>query len=134
MSKNSILITICLALGILHSSAVAANELLMIDDEFCTWCHKWEKEIGVIFNLTPESCQAPLRRVDIDDDLPKTLKIGDPVQYTPTFILIHQQEEVGRITGYPGEEFFWAMLNELLVENIPELDRNQILDHCPHSG
>ena len=37
-----------------------------------------------------------------------------PVTFTPTFILLQNRHEVGRITGYPGEGHFWALLDELL--------------------
>ena len=32
------------------------------------------------------------------------------ILYTPTFVLMDQGAEVGRITGYAGEEFFWGLL------------------------
>ncbi|MEM6988824.1 MAG: hypothetical protein AAF499_20155 [Pseudomonadota bacterium] len=35
---------------------------------------------------------------------------------SPVFVLWHAGREIGRIVGYPGEEFFWPMLNELLAE------------------
>ncbi|MFP6748514.1 MAG: hypothetical protein VCD66_13055, partial [Alphaproteobacteria bacterium] len=36
------------------------------------------------------------------------------VIYTPTFVLMHRGKEIGRILGYPGEDFFWAFLEELM--------------------
>ena len=47
----------------------------------------------------------------------KIWKIGkfDPaVVYTPTFLLMSDSREIGRIEGYPGEDFFWALLNQIL--------------------
>lgn len=34
--------------------------------------------------------------------------------YTPTFILLEDGQEVGRIEGYPGEGFFWGLLGKML--------------------
>ena len=31
-----------------------------------------------------------------------------PIRYTPTFVLAEDGKEVGRIEGYPGDEFFWV--------------------------
>ncbi len=42
-------------------------------------------------------------------------------QYIPTFVLIDEGKEVGRIEGYPGEDFFWGMLGKLL-EKLPKSD------------
>ena len=37
-----------------------------------------------------------------------------PVIYTPTFILVRGDHEIGRISGYPGESYYWEELGELL--------------------
>lgn len=112
---------------------VHASELIMFDSPYCTWCSKWEDEIGVIYDLTPESCQAPLRRIDISDDLPDSLIINEEVLYTPTFVLINDNREVARIIGYPGEEFFWAMLHEAIDKQIPEELRLKNTKTCKNS-
>ena len=36
-----------------------------------------------------------------------------PIRYTPTFVLARDGREVGRIEGYPGDSFFWALLDKL---------------------
>ena len=111
----------------------AAAELLMFDDEFCSWCKKWDNEIGVIYNLTSESCQAPLRKIDINDTIPESITVIENIVYTPTFILVHKEIEVGRITGYPGEDFFWPMLNGLIDDNIPKEVRKTNSSQCRNS-
>ena len=105
----------------------------MFDSPYCTWCSKWEEEIGVIYERTPESCQAPLRRIDISDDLPDSLVIDEKILYTPTFVLFSGNREVARIIGYPGEEFFWAMLHEAIDEKIPEELRRSNMENCKNS-
>ena len=40
--------------------------------------------------------------------------LREPVRYTPTFVLMRDGREVGRITGYPGEAHFWGLLGELV--------------------
>ena len=42
------------------------------------------------------------------------------VSFTPTFILVQDGVEVGRIEGYPGEDFFWGLLGKMFDRaNIP---------------
>jgi len=42
------------------------------------------------------------------------------VHFTPTFILVDDGREVGRIEGYPGEDFFWGLLGMMFERaNIP---------------
>ncbi len=96
-----------------HAPAQAA-ELIMFESASCTWCETWDREIAPTYPKTTEARIAPLRRVDIDDQRPADLLELRPVIYTPTFVLMHGGKEIGRIQGYPGEDFFWALLDELI--------------------
>ena len=42
------------------------------------------------------------------------LKLESPVRFTPTFVLVDGDREIGRIEGYPGEDFFWGRLERLM--------------------
>lgn len=91
-----------------------AAELLYVYDTSCVHCREWERVIGPIYPKTEEAKIAPLRPVLIRD-LPRSgVVLQRPVRYTPTFVLIEADREVGRIEGYPGEEFFWVRLEQLL--------------------
>lgn len=88
--------------------------LVMLKKQFCEWCAKWDEDIATIYPKTWEGRAAPLRRVDIHDDRPQDLTNVQYSRFTPTFILLVDGQEVGRITGYAGEDFFWGQLDELL--------------------
>lgn len=107
------------ALVLMAISPVARSaELIMVEQAGCEWCEAWDKEIGGIYHKTPEGKIAPLRRVNIHRRLPEHLAFIDRLVYTPTFVLVHHGREVGRILGYPGEDFFWGLLRDLL-EKLP---------------
>ncbi|MAF49413.1 MAG: hypothetical protein QGH73_06960 [Rhodospirillales bacterium] len=99
--------------GFLSLPARAA-ELVMFEEEGCEWCQVWNETIAPVYPKTPEGGFAPLRRVDISDDQPKDLQHINGVHFTPTFVIMDGGKEVGRIIGYPGEEFFWGLLEEIL--------------------
>lgn len=103
-----------LALLMLAVSASAA-ELIMVRQAGCSWCIRWDREIGPAYPTTEEGRFAPLRRVDIRDPLPTYVET--PVTVTPTFILVEDDREVGRLTGYPGQDFFWDMLSGIFVRS-----------------
>lgn len=96
-----------------------ASALLLFHQPACPWCARWEQEIGVAYPHTAAGRRAPLRRVDMSRPLPDDLAgLGDalePVRFSPTFVLLHGAQEIGRIVGYPGEHFFWPLLEELLA-------------------
>ncbi len=102
------------ALIVMPSTRVSAAELVMFEAALCEWCEAWHEEIGPIYPKTAEARVAPLRRVDIDAPRPVDLAQVAPVVFTPTFVLLDDGAEVGRILGYPGEEFFWSLLGELI--------------------
>jgi hypothetical protein len=97
-------------------SAARSAELIMIESDSCEWCEIWHQEIGPIYPKTAEGKLAPLRRIDIADDIPKDLAKLRRASFTPTFILMDNGKEVSRILGYPGEDFFWGLLEEALTK------------------
>ena len=99
-----------MAFTIAPAIAGSKVQLVMFEQELCEWCEVWDEQIGVVYHKTTEGKRAPLRRVDIHDDMPEDLLEIAPVIYTPTFVLLHDGVEIGRIKGYPGEDFFWGML------------------------
>jgi hypothetical protein len=90
--------------------ASGAAELVMYESDSCEWCERWHEEVGVIYAKTAEAGIAPLRRVSIEDPVPGDLEQVRGIRYTPTFVLMEDGKEVGRILGYPGEDFFWGLL------------------------
>jgi hypothetical protein len=109
----------CLAIAITIAvfalaAAAKAAELVMFRRDGCPWCAKWDREIGPIYPKTEFNHRAPLRQVDLDRD-PGPAIAHAPIRYTPTFVLAENGKEVGRIEGYPGDEFFWVRLENLLT-------------------
>jgi hypothetical protein len=98
---------------ILAGSFADATELIMFRREGCSWCERWDREIGTIYPKTALGKRAPLRMVDIDRDA-SPVRVRSRILYTPTFVLAVRGEELGRIEGYPGDAFFWGLLERLL--------------------
>ncbi|WP_050927664.1 hypothetical protein [Aestuariivita boseongensis] len=94
-------------------AAWADTYLLMAEEPGCYWCAKWNSEISHIYAKTDEGRAAPLKRYDLRVDTPD-VDFTSKVRFTPTFILVQNGAEVGRIEGYPGEEFFWGLLKMML--------------------
>lgn len=103
---------------IFSARPVPAAELVMFESSTCDWCMVWDEEVGVVYDKTKESRVAPLRRIDIDDPRPPELQDLQQIIYTPTFVLMDNGREVGRIIGYPGESYFWEIL-QALISRLP---------------
>jgi thioredoxin-related protein len=113
---------------LLSALPAQAAELVMFESAGCSYCLRWNREIGPIYPKTSEGRIAHLRRVDINEPRPADLAGIHGIVYTPTFVLLHNGKEVGRITGYGGEDFFWGMLAEL-VGKLPKTDATRAPRH-----
>lgn len=102
----------CLLLTALPALSRAA-ELIMVERHGCHWCERWNDEIGPIYPRTDEGARAPLRRVLIGA-LPEDVAFASRPVFTPTFVLVEDGHELGRLEGYAGDEFFWFLLSRLL--------------------
>lgn len=105
---------IVIATASLMAPMAHAADLIMIDRAGCAYCIAWKEQIGPAYPNTDLGRFAPLQIVDIGAGAPDGVTFDRPVVFTPTFILIEEGTEIGRIEGYPGEEFFWFVLENLL--------------------
>ncbi len=98
---------------------IADVQLMMVEQDGCPWCERWKAEIGPIYPKTAEGRIAPLVKVMIHAPLEKGITLNSPPVYTPTFILLNDGQEVGRIEGYQSDEFFWWFM-ETMIKKLPE--------------
>ncbi|MCI5100556.1 hypothetical protein [Phaeobacter italicus] len=107
-------VVLCAAIG--GTAPVWAAELLMVEQPGCSWCARWNEEIAPIYPKTAEGAFAPLRRADLRA-LPDDVALSRRVTFTPTFLIVDQGREMARLEGYPGEDFFWPLLTQLLQQH-----------------
>lgn len=101
----------------LWATAALSADLVMVEQAGCHYCEKWDHEIGPIYPKTAEGKRAPLRRVDLRN-LPDDIDFKSRPVFTPTFVLVEDGKELGRIEGYAGDEFFWFLIDNLLNEHM----------------
>lgn len=114
-SKIGSAITLAIGFWAIAPSAQAV-ELVMVERPGCYYCVEWKRVIGPIYPKTQAGEFAPLRVVDISEDAPFEGGYDQPIVYTPTFVIVDNGQEVGRILGYSGEDFFWPILEKMLKD------------------
>ncbi|MFN3347935.1 thioredoxin family protein [Pseudorhodoplanes sp.] len=90
-------------------------ELVMYRRAGCPYCLAWDREIGPVYPKTEIGKTLPLRQVHLDRGKDSSVELKSPIIYTPTFVLVEDGKEKARIEGYPGEFFFWGVLEKLLL-------------------
>ena len=90
-------------------------ELVMYRRAGCPYCLAWDREIGPVYPKTDVGKQTPLRQVHLDRGKDSSVELKSPIRFTPTFVVVEDGREKARIEGYPGEFFFWGVLEKLLL-------------------
>lgn len=102
------------ALVALLAMPATAAELLYYHGKGCPYCEAWDEEIAPIYPKTEEGARLPLRRVSADAPLPADLAHIKGLVFTPTFVVLDDDNrEVGRIAGYQPD-WFWAYLRKFI--------------------
>ncbi|RXT55472.1 hypothetical protein B6S44_10205 [Bosea sp. Tri-44] len=113
-------------LSIFLSAPAFAAELVMYTRTGCPFCVRFEREVAPVYDKTPEGKAAPLRRVELPAGGVRGGELREPVIATPTFVLVDDGREVGRITGYLDDDMFWGLLGRLVavIENPDQVQRS----------
>lgn len=94
-----------------EARAAAGIRLIMVEEPGCRFCRKWDAEIAPGYRKSAEGRFAPLKRVR--RGAPELEGLA-PIVFTPTFVVMRAGEELGRITGYPGADYFYPELRPIL--------------------
>lgn len=114
-ARRALLIALLwLVLPMTAQAAERKTELVMFELGTCIYCAVWNDAVGSGYGDTTLGQRAPLRRVDLRHRRPDDLQHVTGVRMTPTFVLLHQGEEVGRILGYIDSPTFWGQLQALM--------------------
>lgn len=121
MNPGNVRLTAAIAFALLLTSGanLSAAELLMFERAGCSWCARFDAEIAPIYPKTDENRIAPLRRIDLNRPMPAELAGINPGPFTPTFVVVDEGREIGRIQGYPGDTFFFGLLDRILINAAP---------------
>ena len=102
-TKTFVLAAIAVAASSLWPALASASELLMFEQAGCVFCQRWDRDVGALYDKTDEAKALPLRRVDIQNQKMSGVTLASPVRYTPTFVVVDNGREIGRITGYSSD-------------------------------
>ncbi len=94
-----------------------AAQLVLFEGSWCPTCRYWNKTIAPSYAAHATGRKAPLRRIDVTAPRPADLakpKVGTIIG-VPTFVVVDDGREIGRIEGFTSERHFWKRLDEILA-------------------
>lgn len=114
--KRRFLAAAALAAALLAPALAQASELVMFEQGGCVYCARWNRDVAPVYDKTTEAKVLPLRRIDIGQQSQAGVTLASPVRYTPTFVVVDNGKEIGRITGYISDDSFWGLLDQLVAK------------------
>jgi hypothetical protein len=101
--------------------------LLMIEQAGCAYCVAFNRDIAPIYEKTAQGDAAPLFHADLRKDMPDGITLASRPFVTPTFILIGPDGvEISRMTGFPGEDFFWPYIAQMIDDAQQSLSKTSV--------
>lgn len=120
MRMRRLILGVAAVVVLLLPAFASAAELVMYRRAGCPYCAAWDRNIGPVYPKTDTGRRVPIRLVDLDDDRGPKIALKSRILFTPTFVLVDGGREIGRIEGYAGEDFFWGLLERLLLQLAPQ--------------
>lgn len=89
-------------------------ELVVMEAPGCIYCTIFRRDVLPSYQASEHARDVPIRFVDINEPAAAAIHLDQPVDVVPTFIIVKDHKEIGRIPGYVGPENFFHAINYLL--------------------
>lgn len=96
--------------------ATSSYQLLVLEVPGCIYCRIFRRDVLPSYEVSARAREVPIRFIDLNDIDEERFGLASPVDVVPTIVLMRDQQEVGRITGYLGPESFFHSINHLMVQ------------------
>lgn len=127
--RKLIALVMLLALSVLPSGAPRAGldpaappavattdyELVVMEAEGCIYCGLFRRDVLPAFSASEQGRQISVRFLDVNDIEQSNLHLTGDITIVPTFVVTHKGQEVGRIPGYIGPEYFYQAIRSLMA-------------------
>jgi thioredoxin-related protein len=116
MLRAALMALSLLAFAPAAARAADALELLFVERSGCPYCALFKREALQAYIASELNLSAPLRRASLDDGQPTGASLDEPVRFTPTFVLLRDGREVGRVVGYTDNALFFGAVERLISD------------------
>ncbi len=89
-----------------------STELVMFSSPLCAYCAYFEQNVIPIYKHHDLAQIAPLNAVNMDEEGSGPYTLEKPIEVLPTFIVMRNGKEVGRLSGIPDKLYFLAFVRD----------------------
>ena len=87
-------------------------ELIMFKTSICNHCAVFDHDVATLYNKHSLAKQAPLVNVNLDDAGTGKYHLTRPLEVVPTFVIMKNGKEVGRLSGMIDKFMFLAFVRD----------------------
>lgn len=91
-----------------------AIEIVVMEAPGCIYCSLFRRDVLPSYEASKRARSVPVRFLDVNDLEKSNLDLDGPVDIVPTFVVLKDRREMGRVPGYVGPENFFHALNHIL--------------------
>jgi hypothetical protein len=95
-----------------HSSGL---ELIVVEAEGCIYCPIFRRGVLPLYQVSPRAREVPLRFADVNDLDRGPVALERPIEVVPTVLVLKNNREIGRVSGYLGPENFLHAIERLIA-------------------
>jgi thioredoxin-related protein len=89
-------------------------QLVVMEADGCIYCGLFRRDVLPSYEASDSGKDMPIRFVDVNDVDKTGIEFESPVDILPTFVIVKDNREIGRIPGYMGPEDFFHSISYLL--------------------
>jgi len=89
-------------------------EMVVMEADGCIYCGLFRRDVLPAFEASERGRTLPVRFMDVNDVDTAPITLSQPIDILPTFVVLKDHKEIGRIPGYVGPETFFQSINYVL--------------------
>lgn len=90
-------------------------QLVVLEVKGCVYCDVFRRQLLETYKSSKQGKKAPIRFVDINDPALGDLGLTEPIGMVPTFVMLEDNQEIGRIPGLMGHQDFFRAIDYILI-------------------
>lgn len=89
-------------------------EMVVLEVPGCIYCNVFRQRLLPTYKASKQSKQLPIRFVDVNDPAVAEIGLKQPIGIVPTFVILENNQEIGRIPGYMGRRDFFRAIDYIV--------------------
>lgn len=89
-------------------------QLVVLEVPGCIYCGVFRRQLLPRYEASKQGKDIPVRFVDLNDPELGEIGLTQPIGVVPTFVLLENNTEIGRIPGYVSHRDFFKAIDHIL--------------------